>query len=63
MPNFRKGFDEADRRKDVRMVSFQESGTPVSLCLTVPVDKDNRAAKVSRDAPDPCGILDWLQRF
>jgi hypothetical protein len=49
MPNFPKGFDEADR-KDVRMVSVQESGTPASLCLSVPADKDNRrAAKVSRD--------------
>lgn len=48
MPNFPKGFDEADR-KDVRMVSVQESGRPVSLCLSVPADKDNRAAKVSRD--------------
>jgi hypothetical protein len=53
MPNFQKGFDEADRGKDVRMVSVQESGTPASLCLSVPPDKDNRPAKVSRDAPDP----------
>ena len=62
MPNFQKGFDEADRRKDVRMVSVQESSTPASVCLSVPTAKDNRAAKVSRNAPDPCDILDRLQR-
>lgn len=44
MPNFQKGFDEADR-KDVRMVSVQESSTPASLCLSVRADKDNRGGE------------------
>ena len=45
MPNFQKGFDEADRGKDVRVVSVQESSTARSLCLGVPADKDNRCGE------------------
>lgn len=51
-PTFEKGFDETDRGKDVRMVSVQESGASVSLGLTGPADKHNRAADVSACGDD-----------
>jgi hypothetical protein len=42
-PGFLKGFDEADRGKDVRRISVQESDAPASVRPAAPPDKGNHA--------------------
>jgi len=49
-PGFLKGFDEADRRKDVRRISVQESSAPISVRPAAPPDKGNHARHRRCDA-------------
>ncbi len=42
-PGFLQGFDEADRGRDVRRISVQESSAAVSVRPAAPPDKENQA--------------------
>ena len=50
-PGFLQGFDEADRGKDVRRISVQESSALISVRPAAPPNKGNHATQRAVDLP------------